>query len=57
MQPVSDGFLPLPEQFLPNSVLAAALAASKLENLQLDIMLGACDLEGLHYNGIIYYFD
>ncbi|CAD0194781.1 unnamed protein product [Chrysodeixis includens] len=49
MQPISDGFLPVSEQFLPNSLLMA-LSATKLENLQLDVMLGACDLESLHYS-------
>ncbi|XP_075972368.1 acetylcholinesterase [Anticarsia gemmatalis] len=49
MQPVPDTFLPDSEQFLPNSLLVA-LSTTTQQNLQLDVMLGANDLEVLNYN-------
>ncbi|CAB3240598.1 unnamed protein product [Arctia plantaginis] len=49
MQPIPDTFLPESEQFLPNSLLVA-LSTSTQQNLQLDVLLGANDLEILNYN-------
>lgn len=51
MQPIPDTFLPESEQFLPNSLLVA-LSTSTQQNLQLDVLLGANDLEILNYNGM-----
>lgn len=50
MQPISDKFLPDSEQFLPHS-LPIALSAASQPSMQLEVLLGATDLEALNYNG------
>ncbi|XP_059050456.1 carboxylesterase 1C [Achroia grisella] len=49
MQPVSDHFLPESEQYLPTS-LPAALSGVKQSIMELDLLLGATDLEFINYN-------
>ncbi|KAJ8736387.1 hypothetical protein PYW08_007043 [Mythimna loreyi] len=54
MQPISDVFLPNSEQFLPNSLLVALSTSTQRTNIQMDVILGATDLEALNYNDIKY---
>lgn len=49
MQPIPDKFLSASEQFLPNSLMAAFSSAMQ-PNLQLDVLIGANDLEVLNYD-------
>ncbi|XP_052759019.1 carboxylesterase 4A [Galleria mellonella] len=49
MQPVSDQFLPESEQYLPTS-LPAALSGVNQPIMELDLLLGATDLEFINYN-------
>ncbi|KAL0901557.1 hypothetical protein ABMA27_006782 [Loxostege sticticalis] len=49
LQPVSDNFLPISEQYLPIS-LAAALSATKQPIMQIDLLLGATDLEDINHS-------
>lgn len=51
MQPISDVFLPNSEQFLPNSLLVALSTSTQQTNIQIDVVLGATDLEALNYYG------
>lgn len=51
MQPISDVFLSDSEQFLPNSLLVALSTSTQLNNMQIDVILGANDLEALNDNG------
>ncbi|KAM3967917.1 carboxylesterase 4A [Aphomia sociella] len=49
MQPVPDHFLPVSEQYLPTS-LPTALSGVKQPIMELDLLLGATDLEFINYN-------
>lgn len=57
MQPISDNFLPESEQFLPNSIMTAL--TNQATKIQLEVLLGATDLEALNNNGRcwIWIFD
>ncbi|XP_022822269.1 carboxylesterase 5A [Spodoptera litura] len=52
MQPISDDFLPESEQFLPNSIMSGL--TNPATKIQLDVLLGANDLEALNNNVMKY---